>query len=591
MNNRLHVLEFPDPAVCDVAALYARLDGTGSVDADGIALGPGATAHLDTYFNCCTVAAWNRAAPLDDLIASVDLEGDGTIEIWNTDSTGSRLVAATQGDGAVSLDVPQHDRLEGIVWMRVLAGAAGSTIRGGGWDTSTTPRRTVRLAVVMTTYNRPRYVQRNLDNLDRRVRCQPPTRPIRLTIVDNGRNLEVDPTRVAFPVEVVPNRNLGGAGGFARGLLEHRAAGWATHLVFADDDIRLPPTLLDRTSAFLAFADRDDQCLSSAMIDESDPARQYECGAGFDTRARHPTKTLRGNLDLTDPSSLVENSRHLPIDYAGWWFFAFPVDLTADSPLPVFVRGDDVEFGFSHTRGRVEVMNGVGVWHQNFDYKNSPVTSHLEARNHPLVCTLADPGYSRRHVVNRFVPLALRYLLAMKYSSAEHITSGLDEFLAGPQVWLGLDHEADLARINQDPEERPGPLTPDQLTLPWVENPTGAPDPWSLLTLAGHLVPRRWSRRGPAATSIQTRPLTGTVGREQIVYVDEPTGHGFVVQRDRRRFFAGLFALARTMLSLWWRFPRTARAYRQRRSELVSADYWQRQFDATTTEPEATDTR
>ena len=57
-----------------------------------------------------------------------------------------------------------------------------------------------------------------------------------------------------MPVEIVTNPNLGGAGGFARGLWEHRRRGQATHVLFMDDDVAFEPEVIARTVAFLRFA-------------------------------------------------------------------------------------------------------------------------------------------------------------------------------------------------------------------------------------------------------------------------------------------------------------------------------------------------
>ena len=87
-------------------------------------------------------------------------------------------------------------------------------------------------------------------------KAQPETADdVSVIIVDNARNLEL-PVHGAVPVEIVPNPNLGGAGGFASGLWEHRRRGQATHVLFMDDDIAFEPEVIARTVGFLRFAVR-----------------------------------------------------------------------------------------------------------------------------------------------------------------------------------------------------------------------------------------------------------------------------------------------------------------------------------------------
>ena len=75
---------------------------------------------------------------------------------------------------------------------------------------------------------------------------------------------------------MVPNPNLGGAGGFARGLWEHRRRGRATHVLFMDDDVAFEPEILARTVALLRFARRADLCIAGSMMRMDRPQIQFE---------------------------------------------------------------------------------------------------------------------------------------------------------------------------------------------------------------------------------------------------------------------------------------------------------------------------
>jgi hypothetical protein len=317
------------------------------------------------------------------------------------------------------------------------------------------------------------------------------------------------------------------------------------------------------------------------MLDEDRRHVQFECGAHFALRARHPYVPVRSQLDLTEALSLCENCHDVGIQYAGWWFFAFPIDLTDDNPLPVFVRGDDVEFCLTHARGHIEAMNGIGVWHQAFEYKNSPMMFHLEYRNLPLVSVLGDPGFSRKHLIRRFGVAAGRALMAMKYSSAQSIVDGTKDFLAGPDRWLEIDHVEELARMRAYDGERLG-------ALPAAEVPREFRDLKGLRRrirstlavglLGGHVLPRALSRKPRVAVPVQLRSIAAPLGREEIVYYYRPTSEGFAARRDRRRFVAVGTDLIRTIGLTWRRFPAVAEEYRARRAELVSDEYWRRQF-------------
>jgi galactofuranosylgalactofuranosylrhamnosyl-N-acetylglucosaminyl-diphospho-decaprenol beta-1,5/1,6-galactofuranosyltransferase len=389
----------------------------------------------------------------------------------------------------------------------------------------------------------------------------------------------------AAPVRIIPNRNLGGAGGFARGLLEVRRDGWATHMLFMDDDVSFHPEVIGRTIGLLEHAASPQLCVSGAMLREEQPQLQHEAGAGWAPFAVHPWRPIGKDRDLSDEEKLPQNDLDYPIDYSGWWFFAFPLSLTADNPLPVFVRGDDVLFSLLHARPHAISANGIGVWHQDFEYKNGPSAFYYEARNIALVNTIAIDGYEAKHLRRRFLALAMRALLAMKYDSAEATIRGIRDFLRGPEWWVSLDYEAINAASREHEGERLGPLPEHYRRMP-LWRPRRVPLQQvsilaSVLTLGGHLVPPSRTRQGPAAVSLQTRPITTGLWRDEVVYRYPPTGEGFVVHRDRDRFFALLKETARTCVEISRRFPGVRDRYRAAYPDMVSDEAWWRRLGLT----------
>lgn len=56
---------------------------------------------------------------------------------------------------------------------------------------------------------------------------------ILFTVVDNSKNIT---NEEASGVNIIPNENTGGSGGFMRGLLHYENDTNATHVLFMDDD-------------------------------------------------------------------------------------------------------------------------------------------------------------------------------------------------------------------------------------------------------------------------------------------------------------------------------------------------------------------
>jgi galactofuranosylgalactofuranosylrhamnosyl-N-acetylglucosaminyl-diphospho-decaprenol beta-1,5/1,6-galactofuranosyltransferase len=583
----LQNLLLPEIDLCTSGDMYVRTKRGAfwTIHDRTVQFGRGAVASFDTYFNAFPVAKWQQYTTVPEVSFELDLAGRFEAQaVFDHPYRARRIVAAdvVEGEGGTATFGPLalDTLVGGQLFLRLRCLGANGALHGMRVVTPAAPTHDVRLTIVMTTFRRPGYVQANVDRLLAYFAGAPELAAnVRVLIVDNGRDLEVD-LPPAAPVRVVPNANLGGAGGFARGLMEVRQAGWATHVLFMDDDVSFHPEVIGRTMGLLAYAASPQLCVSGAMLREEQPQLQHEAAAGWDPFAVHPWRPIGKDVDLSEEENLPQNDLDFPIDYSGWWYFAFPVSLTADNPLPVFVRGDDVLFSLLHARPHAITANGIGVWHQDFEYKNGPSAFYYEARNIALVNTIAIEGYQAKHLRKRFLALTMRALLSMKYDSAEATIRGVHDFLRGPEWWSEIDHEAINSASREHQGERLGELPEHFRRMPlWQPRPLPFQQVsilLSLVTLGGHLLPASRTRQGPAAVSLQTRPITTGLWRDEIVYRYPPSGEGFVVRRDRERFFALLKETARTCVEISRRFDGVRDRYRAAYPGMVSDENWRR---------------
>ena len=119
------------------------------------------------------------------------------------------------------------------------------------------------------------------------------------------------------------------------------------------------------------------------MMRMDQPTVQFEAGADCDPTTRNLWLARGQAQNLLYADVLLANERLEPFDYGAWWFYAFPLTSTDDYPPPLFVRGDDAYWGLRHTPGKSIAMNGIGVWHADFDHKNGPTSAFYENRNVP----------------------------------------------------------------------------------------------------------------------------------------------------------------------------------------------------------------
>jgi rhamnopyranosyl-N-acetylglucosaminyl-diphospho-decaprenol beta-1,3/1,4-galactofuranosyltransferase len=183
---------------------------------------------------------------------------------------------------------------------------------------------------VVVTHRRPDYLAKSLDAVSAQTRA-----PDHLVVVDNDNDSRV---RDIVSSQSVPttylgsHRNLGGAGGFALGML-HALASGADWVWLADDDGR--PQDSEVLGTLLGCAHKHGLAEVSPMVcDMDDPSRlAFPLRRGLVWRRR--VSELR-----TDASDLLPGITSL---FNGAVFRASTLEAIGVPDLRLFVRGDEVE--------------------------------------------------------------------------------------------------------------------------------------------------------------------------------------------------------------------------------------------------------
>jgi len=460
--------------------LYARFDGTTKVVPGGAVLQDGAEVSFDTSFGVFAAGRWSRITTVNALAVRVRASGIGIAQVVGVSARGETVVASEplpQGEGCpvfIEFLLPNLQSTPyGTYFVRVLAQGGEVCITGGEWVSADAPAHDVKLSLSITTFNRQEYVRKTVSNVLELERSIDVLRGrVRVFVVDNAQNVTFDAPADA-PLQVVPNGNLGGAGGFARGLIELRKQGWATHVLFMDDDITLEPEALVRTMALFANARDPKLCVHGAMLSEERPWLQFEAGSEYSFRSIYPLQALGREDDLRKRELAVVDAPEIPFDYTAWWYTAFPISITKENPLPVFVRGDDVAFGLMHTGKR--------------------------------------------------------------YSSTEYMLKGLDAYLAGPSEWMKIDHAALHDELRKCSEEKPAPLTPELAAIeprkPRHKALRAFGFLFAIVLVGGYIIPRPLRLRGYGVGPIDARAVGVATLRNRILYRHDRIADGYGVSR------------------------------------------------------------
>jgi rhamnopyranosyl-N-acetylglucosaminyl-diphospho-decaprenol beta-1,3/1,4-galactofuranosyltransferase len=191
-------------------------------------------------------------------------------------------------------------------------------------------RMTESVCAVVVTHRRPDELAKSLDAV-----CAQTRAPDHLIVVDNDDDARVRDIVNGQPVATTylgSRRNLGGAGGFALGMLHALALG-ADWIWLADDDGR--PQDSDVLATLLACASKYELAEVSPMIcDLDDPARlAFPLRRGIVWR-RKVSELRVGTEDL------MPGIAHL---FNGALFRAATLEATGVPDLRMFIRGDETE--------------------------------------------------------------------------------------------------------------------------------------------------------------------------------------------------------------------------------------------------------
>ena len=419
------------------------------------------TLRLDRLFDIFPESYWRRYTSLTEIAFTATLTGAARIEVRrrNAQTGEEQTLAEVDCEGqaqpiAIPIVLQQPSSEEDASYLiAVLHLAGGAQLHDLGWSAATAPAREIRIAGVICTFNQEAMLADNLAQIS-----EAPAFLHRLFVVNqaaSGLAHRIAPgDGFQTPITFIDQPNFGGAGGFTRGIIESLDDLQVTHILLMDDDIKAQPLLLARIATILAYVG-ERHCIGGAMLDIHAPTRLFTCGDRI-----NPGRPAIINIAPPDECDDVTTDvgrdfvalNHKP-DFNGWWCFAFPVEAVRQCglPLPLFIRGDDVEFGFRLSRAGfpTTVWAGVAVWHLPFQPKVQPWQAFYDRRN-MLFLNEVHGLFSRRRLARSAWGSFTNSIRARDYARARAIVEGVEAFNKGASHlarWSGEDHSALLERM------------------------------------------------------------------------------------------------------------------------------------------------
>ncbi|MFC4005066.1 glycosyltransferase [Prauserella oleivorans] len=455
--------------------LYADVaKGVAARHRESVTLEPSARVSGNTYFGRFPAAYWQRWTKVKTVAVEATVTGSGQLAVRASDVEGEprtvavRNVVGAEQPATVTLEAPLDKFLDGGALWLDLETEAGErlTVSQVRW-TVEAPEKIRPTAVTICTMNRADDCLGNLraladslpalDTLDAIYVADQGT-----DTVDSREGFADVAKSLGDKLRYIKQPNLGGAGGFTRGLYEVAGNTETEHanVLFMDDDVLLEPDLVIRLTAFSNRAAHP-MIVGGQMLNLLHP-NQLHVGAEYARlNTLEPGQPVPHSLETADLLGVDKKTgepnrqeRRLDAGYNGWWSCLIPYEVVKEIgyPMPFFFQWDDAEYSYrARAHGFPTVtLPGAGVWHADFHWKDwDEWHRYFNLRNSIITAALHSPF--DLNVLSRVLMAQLvRYLLGMQYGLSATLIKAVEDFLEGPDIL----HDGGVAAMKEIREIR-----------------------------------------------------------------------------------------------------------------------------------------
>lgn len=586
----LQKLLFPNVEVCSrVPMFYTGENVTVFMDEEYCAIPCGAEVSANTYFNSFSVAKWKKYTTLNNLRLRLTVTGELQLCVRHACKMNgklrdkviaeARICAKEKQDVAVSLPL---EETAGIYYFTLKAVGDRAYLWGGAYETEVEESELadVKIGIGICTFRREPYVTHNMDVLKQHI-LENPQNPmhghLEVFISDNSKTLPESLT--TDTIHVFPNRNLGGAGGFTRALIEIKNASQEkgiTHVLLMDDDIRLNPDSLQRTFAMLRLMKEEhkDAFIGGHMLKIDAQNIQSEAADHWDIATHHPVKY---NYDLEKLDFIIKNEIEDSVNYLSWWYCCMPINVVSDTnlPLPVFIKRDDIEYGL-RSGSKFVTLNGICVWHEPFEYKSASYLEYYYFRNMCIMNSRHRISFDDKRLIKEVTKRVMTFLMRYRYKDAELSLLGIQHYLKGID-WLkkqdgeGLNGEIMKLGYKKLPINEIDYVFTHGIYEKNLSVDEGRKHKlMRLLSLNGWLLKANRNVVVPAY-----QPSTALFYRaRKVLNYEEISNTGFITERDYHNLFYILKMYRETVKMIRRDYKRVTLEYRDRYDELINQNFW-----------------
>ncbi len=600
----LQNLIFPSTDTCTEERMYFRRsnDAFYTWTQNYIEIARGATVEFDTYFNGFSAEKWFKYTIIKKVFLTLKMQGLLRVTLMRKEKIGPEIhteycgeyLCENDGDEAKEFTFEfKSSSTSGMFCFAVSGVDEASRFYGANYnaDIPSDMLSKVKIAIDICTYKRERFVESNLRILKERYLDEPNSflyDKLEVFVCDNAQTLDIKALE-SDKIHIYKNKNVGGAGGFTRGIIEiykRKSEKNITHILVMDDDIRIEPESIFRTCTLLMCLKEQykDAFVGGAMLRLDRQYFQVESGAAWNAGN---LVSFKHGLDLNTLDACLFNEFEERAQFNAWWYCAFPVNIISDTnlPMPIFIRGDDVEFGLRNMKHLV-LMNGICVWHEPFENKYSSFLYYYILRNRLIDNSLHNMTIPKKEFINIMSVQVEDEVRLYRYKNAHLLMRGVEDFLKGVDWLAKQDGEVlhkDVMSSGyklQYLEELDDGV---QFSYPLYEAAlTAIPSAGLLNRMINHftlngttLSPRRGYNIIPTVTPCQSSVYRTSV----ILNYDYANKKGFVTKRDPKEARACMRKLKKLKKLVKKRYDATVNDYKINYRRLTNLEFWSRSLN------------
>jgi galactofuranosylgalactofuranosylrhamnosyl-N-acetylglucosaminyl-diphospho-decaprenol beta-1,5/1,6-galactofuranosyltransferase len=603
----------------DVRALY--LDEASSnrkrsraIGRTGVGIPSDSEVSFAAYFNAFPASYWRRWTGLDSVQLRLRVDNSCRVDIYRSKSDGTQIHVrgrVVEGGELAVFDLellPFEDG--GWYWFDLSTEDHDVTLTDSGWYADREAPGRGSVAIVITTFNRPEDCVNALATIGEDPLVLASVGAV--IVADQGTQHVRDAEGFTAAAESLGSRlnmvdqaNLGGSGGFARGMYEALTGTDCEQILLMDDDIVIEPDSILRALAFSRFAEHP-MLVGGQMLNLQARSRLHSMGEVIDQDRfmwRAAPNVEYDHDFAVEPLRDEESEdlhRRIDVDYNGWWMCMIPRRIAEELglPLPLFIKWDDAEYGLRASRAgyKTASLPGVAIWHMPWTDKDDATDwqAYFHLRNRLVVAAMYSNRAQPTGLIKHSLKSTFKHLLSLEYSTVALQDRAIEDFLAGPQVLFDLlpaalpdvrrqRAEFDDGRILASAREFPLPTMDAASAEHFLKAPTNPIT--KVQTLASGLVHNLL----PARPEHHERPQLNIAARDArwflLSRIDGATvatadGRGVAYRkRNPKTFWKLLSKSVASHVQLAREWPRLRRVYRNAQPELTSMESWRRIFE------------